>query len=399
MLTTEQLADEARALQPDLEALSRAIFEHPELAFKEVFASATIAERLEGQGFAVERPYGGLETSFAARVGSGGPHLGLLLEYDALPEIGHACGHNIIAAGGALAATLIARHLPGGAGRLSVIGTPAEEGGGGKVKLLEAGAFEGLDAVMMFHPADRTLPWRHALAAAHLRVQFRGKAAHAAKSPEEGRSALSAMLQFFAAIDALRQFVPQQARIHGIIRHGGAAPNVVPDFTEAVVYVRDLTAERARQLVERVEACAHGAAMCAGCTTTVEESAPLYTERKNNHTMADLVAGYLAEQGVAVEQPSFRNPVGSSDVGNVSLRVPAIQPYLQIADRGTPGHSVAFRDAAMTPRAHEAAMKMAVALARTGLDVLSDAQLLAQVKREFDTQPADVPDLEADDEE
>ena len=194
MLTLGNLAAEAQQLRPDMESLSSAIFEHPELAFNERFASASIAERLQARGFAVERPYGGLETSFAARVGTGGPHLGLLLEYDALPEIGHACGHNLIAAGGVLAASLIAEHLQAGSGRLSVIGTPAEEGGGGKVKLLDAGAFEGLDAVMMFHPADRTLPWRHALAAAHLRVQFHGKAAHAAKSPEQGRSALAAML-------------------------------------------------------------------------------------------------------------------------------------------------------------------------------------------------------------
>ncbi len=386
-----ELASQATALRPRFEETSRDIFQHPELKFEERHAATTLTALLASEGFAVEPGLGGLETAFAARKGTTGPHIGLLLEYDALPEIGHACGHNLIAAGGSTAAALVARNFPQ-TGRLSVIGTPAEEGGGGKVKLLEAGAFAGLDAVLMFHPADRTLAWRHALAAAHLRIQFHGKAAHASKTPEEGRSALSAMTQFFVATDSLRQFIPPTARIHGVIRHGGAAPNVVPDFTEADMFVRDLTAERTLALVERVTAGAHGAAMCAGCSASVTHTAPVYTERKNNHTMAGRLSGYLQELDVPVDPPSFANPVGSSDVGNVSLTVPTIQPYLKIAERGTPSHSIAFRDAAMTPEAHDAALKMAVALARTIQDLMTDAELLAAAKHEFATSGPDVPE-------
>ena len=389
----EQLRREADGLRPAFESLSERIHTHPETAFQEHFACAELTQRLRQDGFECEAGVGGLPTAFRATTGRGSPpHLGLLVEYDALPKIGHACGHNLIAAGGLTAASLIARHLPSERGRLSVIGTPAEEGGGGKVKLLEAGVFDGLDAVLMFHPADRTLPWRHSIAAAHLRVQFQGVATHAAKSPELGRSALAGLTLFFTAVDALRQFMPEKARVHGVIRNGGSAPNVVPDFGEADLYVRDLTAERTLALVERVEACAYGAAMCAGVTATITHTAPLYTERKNNHLMAARVAEYLSAQGVAVEQPSFADPVGSSDVGNVSLRFPTIQPYLQIADRGTPSHSEAFRDAALTPRAHDAALKMAVALAQTALDLIDDADLLEQVRQEFRTRGADIPD-------
>jgi metal-dependent amidase/aminoacylase/carboxypeptidase family protein len=204
------------------------------------------------------------------------------------------------------------------------------------------------------------------------------------------------MTLFFTAVDALRQFMPERARVHGVIRQGGAAPNVVPDLTEADVLVRDITAERTLSLVERVEACAHGAAMCTGTTASVEQTAPLYTERKNNHRMAERVAEYLSAQGVSVEPPSFANPVGSSDVGNVSLRFPTIQPYLQIADRGTPSHSEAFRDAAISPRAHDAALKMAVALAHTALDLLGDPAFLQQVRQEFHTSAPDIPDDSAD---
>jgi amidohydrolase len=385
------LAEQAAALRPRLEAMSRTIHSHPETAFQETFCAAQIGDWLAEAGFAVQRGAGNLPTAFVGRLGSGAPTLAMLLEYDALPGIGHACGHNLISAGGVTAARLIAAALQPGSGTLKVIGTPAEEGGGGKVRLLDAGVFQGIDAVLMFHPADRTLPWRHAIAAAHLRVQFHGLATHAAKTPEVGRSALAAVTLFFTAVDALRQFIPEQARIHGVIRQGGLAPNVVPDFTEADLFVRDLTQERTLALVERVTDCAKGAALCTGTRAVIEHTAPLYTERKNNHAMAERVAGYLRAQGIAVERPSFANPVGSSDVGNVSLRLPTIQPYLQIADRGTASHSEAFREAALSSRAHDAALRMAVALARTALDLFGEPGFLAAVQTEFSTRGADVP--------
>lgn len=380
----------ARAAHADFVSLSAALHRRPELAFHEEFASTALQEWLAKEGFAVEGGLAGIPTAFRATAGTGRPHIAFLVEYDALPGLGHACGHNLIAAGGTLAATLLQRTLPDRPGTVSVIGTPAEEDGGGKIIELEAGVFEGLDAVLMFHPADRTLAWRHSLAAAHLRVSFRGVAAHAAKEPQAGRNALAAMIQFFVAVDALRQHMPTRARIHGVIRNGGAAANVVPDYTEAEMLVRDVTKERATALVERVTACANGAALATGTSASIEEATPTYSERKNNKVMATRIAGYLRELDVPVEESSFANPAGSSDIGNVSLVVPAIHPYLQIADRGTPSHSVAFRDAAATDRAHEATAQMAIALAQVGIDLLTQPAFLRDVRHEFETEGADI---------
>lgn len=387
-----RIQQHAVALRDDFVALSQAIHDHPELAFQEYFASAQLKDWLKRAGFALTSPIAGMETAFVASAGSGAPHIAYLLEYDALPEIGHACGHNLIGAGGALAATLLQHAMPDHPGTVSVIGTPGEEGGGGKIIELEAGVFQGVDAALMFHPGDRTLPWRHSISSAHLRVSFHGKAAHAAKDPQSGRNALAAMIQFFVAVDGLRQHIPEKARIHGIIRHGGAASNVVPDYTEAEMLARDVTRDRALALVDRVTACAQGAALATGTTTSVEQTSPAYAERKNNKLIADRVANYLDQLGVQVEAPSFANPAGSSDLGNVSLELPAIHPYLQIADRGTPSHSIAFRDAAATTRAHDAAWKMAIALAQTGADLLTNPELLREARHEFDTHGADIVD-------
>ncbi|MCL6600428.1 MAG: amidohydrolase [Alicyclobacillus macrosporangiidus] len=220
-------------IRDDMVALSLDLHEHPELSLQEHYASGRLKAWLEREGFAVESPVAGLPTAFVGRIGQGRPTIAFLLEYDALPEIGHACGHNLIATGGLTAAISLARALPKPPGSIWVIGTPGEEGAGGKVIELEAGVFDGVDAALMFHLGDRTIPWRHATATAHLRIQFHGKAAHAAGSPQEGRNALAAMIQFFVSVDGLRQHIPESARLHGIITHGGAAPNIVPDFTEA----------------------------------------------------------------------------------------------------------------------------------------------------------------------
>lgn len=378
-------------LRLEFATLSSVIHADPELAFAEHRTSKLLCDHLARAGFSVAPGTGGLETAFAARFGSGSPHIALLVEYDALPEIGHACGHNLIAAGGVTAAVALRHALPDCPGTLSVIGTPAEEGGGGKVLLLEAGVFDDVDAALMFHPADRTLAWRHAISSAHLRVSFHGVAAHAAKNPEDGRNALAALIQLFVAIDGLRQHIGEKARIHGVIRHGGAAPNVVPDFTSADFLVRDVTRERALDLVERFVACANGAALSTGTTVTVEHTAPVYAERKNNHTIADRVAEHLSCLGISVEQPNGATPAGSSDIGNVSLALPTVHPYIQIADRGTPSHSTAFRDAAASERAQDAAFTMATAIARTAADLLTDPALLAAGRREFETSGPDTP--------
>ncbi len=370
----------------EMERVSLAIHARPELCFQEHHAVSVLTTWLAGAGFAVQCPAGGLGTAFVARHEGArpGPTVAVVMEYDALPDLGHGCGHNLIGAGGALAAIVAAEAFPEHPGTLLAVGTPAEEGGGGKIRLLEAGVFDGVDAALMFHPADRGLVARHGLAATSLGLRFHGRAAHAAKNPEDGRSALAAAQLFLAAVDAMRQFVPSTARLHAIITNGGAAPQVVPALAEARMLVRDLTDGSVADLVERVTDAAHGVARAAGCTAEVYGFAPPYAARVNNMTLAERCAGHLAGFGVTLEAPSMANPAGSSDAGNLSRAVPMIHPYLQIADRGTPSHSEAMREAARTPRAHDSTALMAAAIARTALDVLTDPHLLAAARAEFD---------------
>lgn len=379
-------------LREEMIDFSLDLHQHPELSMQEFYAADKVRARLVDEGFAVEEVEG-MPTAFVGTAGSGkAPRVAFLLEYDALPEIGHACGHNLICTGGLTAAISLKRAM-GEAfeGTILVIGTPGEEKGGGKILELEKGVFDGVDAALMFHPGDRTIPWRHATATAHLRIQFFGKAAHAAGNPQAGRNALAAMIQFFVGIDGLRQHIPETARLHGIITNGGAAPNVVPDYTEASYLVRALTQEAVLELVERVKACADAAALATGTRAEIEHSAPLYAERKNNHTIASRVAQYLEELGVEVEVPVLRGGTGSSDIGNVSLVLPAIHPYLKIAPLGTAGHSIEFQQAAGSPQAQEAMLKMAESLAKTGADLLLNPEFLAEVKTEFATSGPDFP--------
>lgn len=378
-------------IRDDMVDLSLDLHSHPELSLQEHYASERLKKWLVREGFQVESGVAGLPTAFVGRRGETRPAVAFLLEYDALPEIGHACGHNLIATGGLTAAIALNRALPELAGSIVVIGTPGEEGAGGKIIELEAGVFNELDAAMMFHPGDRTIPWRHATATAHLAIKFHGKAAHAAGSPDEGRNALAAMIQFFVALDGLRQHIPETARLHGIIVNGGAAPNIIPEYTEASYLVRALTRDKVWELVERVKACAEGAALATGTTVEVEESSPLYAERKNNHTIASRVFDYLEPLGEAVEVPVLKGGTGSSDIGNVSLVMPTIHPYLQIAPRGTSGHTHAFREAAAEPAAQDSMLHMAEAMAKTAADLLLDGEFLGQVWDEFKSSGPDFP--------
>jgi amidohydrolase len=388
----EQIHQAISEMRDGIIDLSMDLHAHPELSLEEHYASRRLQDWLLQEDFQVESGVANLPTAFVAKRGNGNrPAIAFLLEYDALPEIGHACGHNLIAAGGLAAATALRRALPDPDGTLLVIGTPGEEGAGGKIVELEAGVFDNLDAALMFHPGTQTIPWRHATATAHLRIKFHGKASHAAGSPQDGRNALAAMIQFFVAIDGLRQHIPESARIHGIIVHGGSAPNVVPDYTEASFLVRALTQDKALELVDRVTACAQGAALATATTVEVEHASPIYAERKNNHTIATRVADYLENLGVPVEIPVLKGGVGSSDIGNVSLVIPAIHPYLKIAPTGTSGHSHEFREAAGSPAAHEAMLHMAEALAKTAADLFLDAELLERVWDEFRISGPDFP--------
>jgi amidohydrolase len=382
---------EIAGLAAQLTELSLDLHAHPELAMREHRSAGLLKDWLAGEGFAVQAPVADLDTAFVAEAGSGGPVIAYLLEYDALPEVGHGCGHNLIAAGGLGAAAALRRAFPELPGTLRVIGTPGEEGKGGKVIELDAGVFDDVDAALMFHPGSTTMMIRHATASQPMTVKFHGKSAHAAGSPTEGRSALAAMIQLFTAIDSMRQFLPDLSRVHGVITEGGKAANVIPAYAEGEFQVRAITTEQAMEHVDRVIACAEAAAKATGTTVEIEKH-PFYAERKNNRVMAERVGGYLEAQGVAVAEPVLRGGVGSSDIGNVSLKLPAIHPYLGITGgRNVPGHSLEMAAAAAAPDAQDAMLKMGAALAKTGADLFLEPGMLDAAKKEFAERGPDLP--------
>ncbi|MEN3615463.1 amidohydrolase [Plantactinospora sp. ZYX-F-223] len=385
----EILSTALTALRPRMEAVSLAIHARPELKFTEFHARKLLTDWLAASGFTVRAPLGGLETAFAAEhAGSRpGPYVAVLAEYDALPGVGHGCGHNLIAAGAAAAAIAVVRALPDHPGTVAVLGTPGEEmGGAGKVRLAEAGVFDGVDAALMFHPGDRSLTARPGLAAAHLRVAFTGTSAHASISPWLGRSALAGAQLFLQAVDAMRQFVPPTVRLHGIVSDGGAAPNVVPAHAAVDLYVRDRTATSVEALVERVRNAADGAALATGTAAAVRETGPMYAERRNNTVLAERFGAAVRALGVEILPGDPDAPAGSSDIGNLSTLLPVIHPYIQIADPGTPSHSAAMREAAATPFAHDRTQIAATGLARVVAELLTRAELLPAARAAFAAQ-------------
>ena len=372
-------------LADDLEALSRKIHDNPELAFQEVKAAGWLADFLAGQGFKVERGVAGMETAFRATVETGaGPTIAILCEYDALPAIGHACGHNVIATAGAGAGAALAAvrdKLP--AGRIQVIGTPAEEGGGGKVKLIEGGVFKTVDAAMMIHGFDRWILHQDLLGIVRVGFEFAGKAAHASADPWEGVNALDAVIQTFNNVSMLRQQMRPEARIHGIVTQGGVAPNIIPEVAACTFYVRAATLDYMWDLRKRVVACAAGAAQATGCTLTVIDFEAPYEPLKRNDTLLDLFRANMKTAG-AVESPPLADRMGSSDIGNVSQVIPAIQPMVQIAPHGTPIHSRAFEAAAVSTLARQGMCQAAKTMAMTTYDLLADPGLVKRARSEFD---------------
>jgi amidohydrolase len=371
-------------LADELEALSRQIHDHPELAYQEVKAAGWLGDFLDKQGFKVERGVAGVETAFRGTIETGqGPTIAILCEYDALPQIGHACGHNVIAMAGAGAGAALAAvkaQLP--KGRIQVIGTPAEEGGGGKVKLIQGGVFRDVDAAMMIHGFDRWILHQDLLGIVRVGFEFRGKAAHASADPWEGVNALDAVIQTFNNVSMLRQQIRPDARIHGIVTHGGAAPNIIPEMAACTFYVRAARLEYMWELHKRVLACAEGAAKATGCTVTVVDKEAPYEPLKRNDTLLDLFRANMTTVG-ATESPA-PDRLGSSDIGNVSQVIPAIQPMVQIAPSGTPIHSRAFEAAAVSPLARQGLCQAAKTMAMTTYDLLADPALVKRARAEFD---------------
>jgi len=373
------------ALQDRLWEISTAIHAHPELSFQEHRSAALLISALTEMGFRVERGIGNLETAFRAtrRSRSDGPTIALLAEYDALPEIGHACGHNLIgtaAIGAGMALLAVLDKLPGG---VQIIGTPAEEGGCGKGILVEAGVFDGIAAAMMFHPSTRTMVGRGSLAAITLNLEFHGKAAHAAASPDKGVNALEACLLTFNNINALRQHFRPDARVAGIITHGGKAANVIPDYAAAKFIVRGATSSYRDEVLARVIACAEAGAQATGAR--LEHSTGRgYDHMIPNTVLNRLFAENLEALGLKVQPVRPDEPMGSTDMGNVSHVVPAIHPYIAIAPEGVAGHSIEFREAAVSPAGREAMLNAAKAMAMTAVDLLSEPNLLALARKAWE---------------
>ena len=381
----ETIAKAVDRLGDDLERISHQIHDHPELGYQEVKAAAWLTEFLGAQGFKVERGVAGVETAFRATLETGeGPTVAILCEYDALPGIGHACGHNAIATAGVGAGAGLAAvrdRLP--KGRVRVIGTPAEEGGGGKVRLIKGGVFKDVDVAMMVHGWDRWVPHMDLLGVARVGLEFTGKAAHASADPWEGVNALDAVVQTYTNVAMLRQQVRPDARIHGIITHGGAAPNIIPEFAAATFYVRSINLEYMGALQKRVVACAEAAAKATGARLKVIESPDnVYEPMKRNATLLEAFRANLRSCGV-VEAPEIKDRLGSSDIGNVSQVIPAIQPLMKIAPDGTPIHSRDFAAAARSPLAREGVLTAAKAMAMTTLDLLADPSLVKKAQAEF----------------
>lgn len=378
------------AASDELVALSRFIHANPEIALQEYQASAACADLLSAHGFVVERGTAGLDTAFKATVGDTGPAIAYLAEYDALPGVGHGCGHNLIAIaaiGAGLGLAAGRAHL--GSGQVIVFGTPAEEAVGGKAIMADAGAFADVDAALGAHPGagDATCPTVEgsglALACVMVRIAFHGRPAHAAADPFNGINALNAVIEVFNGINALRQQMTSDQRVHGIITHGGDVPNVIPHFAQAEFFVRASTLAGMESLVNQVRAIAEGAALITGVRLEFSRPEEANSDMVTNYTLARRLDRHLG--AVALHMPAAKPEpgMGSTDWGNVSYVVPSVETGFPILDRLCTWHSQEVVEASVSELGFANTLKVAKAMALTGLDLMVDPNLMEQVREEF----------------
>lgn len=380
-LTISQSIDSKRE---EYIATSQAIHAKPEIGNEEVFASATLVELLEDAGFTVETDVAGHETAFFASKESSlpGPTIAYLAEYDALPGLGYACGHNIIGTTSVAAAIALSETFSTTGGRVVVLGTPAEEGGpngSAKGSFVKHGLLEGIDAALMIHPSGRSAVTGPSLAVDPLEFHFYGKPAHAAGSPEEGINALDAVLQLFNSINALRQQLPSDARVHGIITHGGDAPNIIPEYASARFYIRGDSWKKASDTAAKIRAIAEGAALATGTTVKIVRFQNEVQDLVVTPLLDSIVRSELEAVGEEVAE-SRNTGLGSTDAGNISYAVPTAHPYIKIGQDDLIGHTAEFREAAKSEQGNEALIRGAKALANTGYRLLTEAALLEEVK-------------------
>jgi amidohydrolase len=369
------------------------IHAHPEIGHQEVQASQRLSGLLRSAGLAVEMGTAGMATAFKAELpgqNSSRPRVAILAEYDALPGLGHGCGHNLIgtsAIGAGLALQEVMAELRGS---VWVLGTPAEESAapnsGGKVHMVNAGVFEEVDAAIMFHPATETvMTLDRSLAARGFEFYFHGRAAHAAGAPEEGINALDAVVQLYNAISMMRQQLRADARVHGIILSGGAAANIIPDYAAIRYRTRADDTEYLSEVVERVIACAEGAARATGCRLEWKEYMPGYENTMPNSVLLELMVANLRSLGLTVNTQRKRAGRGSTDFGNVTRRVPGIEARIGITEQvDVPGHSVEFREAAGSDRGRQAMLSAAKGLAMTAVDLLARPDNLRRARATFE---------------
>ncbi len=379
-----QVIGEIDARHHQLSELSLKIHSNPELAFQEVKAATWLTQYLEEDGFSIERGICELPTAFRGSYGQGKPAIAILAEYDALPNLGHACGHNLIAASaiGAGVASKLAIDRCGGS--VLVIGTPAEEQYGGKAIMAERGAFDNVDVAMMVHPGVCDVATTRALACLALEVEFFGKAAHAASRPETGINALEAMLNSFVAINSLRQHIKDKARIHGIITDGGEAANIIPAHSAGSFLVRAEDDNYLDELKQKVLNCFIGAATASGARLEYRWGDIRYAPLRNNLTLAQLFTQNMQFLGRKVEALDPSKAFGSTDMGNVSRLVPSIHPFVAIAPVEVVVHSPQFASAAASEAGIQGLLDAAKALAMTVVDLVANPEIVIKVKEEFE---------------
>lgn len=368
---------------------SHQIHAHPELNYHEVFAHDLLTGILDDCELTPVRHAYGVETAFEARAGSSGPDIAVLCEYDALPGIGHACGHNVIATAGLGAGLAAAAIADEAGGRIRILGTPAEEGGGGKIQMARQGAFEGLSAAMMVHPADADLIRMDCIAVQELYVDYHGRAAHAAAAPHEGRNALDAAVLGYMNVAALRQHILPSERIHGIFTKAGDKANIVPAETSMTWMVRSPNVASLQPLKQRVVDCLEASASATGCGCSHRWQGVTYADMIDNAPMVQSYVANAARLGRTVHDPRSigRAVVGSTDMGNVSYLVPSIHPMIKVAGDGVPIHTVEFAEWARGPEGDLAVLDGAKAMAMTVVDLWVSASLRESVTAAFATRP------------
>ncbi len=365
-------------------ATSRFIHHNPELGCEEFKASARLIKNLKKHGFAVTSPVGGMETAFKARLkGRGnGPRIAFLAEYDALPGLGHACGHNFIGTASTYAGVAFEPIMKELNGEVLVIGTPAEENLGGKIILQKAGVFKDIDAALMVHPSNETRMQARSLAAQAWEFEFRGKPAHAAAMPWRGVNALDALIQMFIAVDQMRKQQRPSVRTPGIITYGGERPNIVPERAVGQFSCRGATCEEMRDVIDSVRHCADAAALATGATLKARPISPPYKDLKPNQTLVRLFEKNWLSIGGKIEENPDKGQ-GSLDIGNLSYEIPCIHPFIRIAPPDVPNHSKEFADCAIGALADEQLIRSIKALAITALDIFESPNLLSEMKKEM----------------